>query len=180
MKYFNKIIITGTLFTLLMGCAKSPSSSDKGSEVLASGLYQYDPCTQLRFQNGLTESNFTRLVECFHATGKITKEVRDLLTSEPQFVVSTFNTLFTDPKIRQESFELFEDLEASGGLDATLSFLGSLIGSRPFEKLFLKTDASTKSLAQALIDDDINLSQALSKFLSSPHLAFPLSADSLS
>ena len=152
-----------------MGCSEDPSSNNKGSEVLTNGLYQYDPCTELRFKDGLTESNFTRLVECFHVTGKINKDVRELLTSEPQFVVSTFNTLFTDPKIRQESFELFEDLEASGGLDATLSFLGSLIGSRPFEKLFLKTDASTKSLAQALIDDDINLSQALSHFFSSPH-----------
>ncbi len=155
---------------LLIGCSQSPSSQDS-IHSFSSGLYQYDPCKELKFSEGLTETSFTRLVECLHVNHGITQEVRDLLVAQPQFAVDAFNALFADEKIRQESFQLFESLEASGGLDVTVSFLGSLIGSKPFEKLFLKTDDTTKSLAQYLVDDAIDLSKTLAQVFSSPHFS---------
>src|SRR3989344_3456498 len=110
MKYFNKIIISGMFFTLLISCSKSPLSGNTGSQALTSGLYQYDPCVELRFSQGLTETNFTRLVECLHKNHGIGEGVKSLLLTQPGFAVSAFNTLFADEETRQESFELFENL----------------------------------------------------------------------
>ncbi len=158
-KYLKLLILT----LLLWGCGGKSTTPTS----LIQGLRDYTPIQGLQFSGTLTENQFSKIINQLDQQKAIT-DVKDLLLSEPRFFVSAFNDIFQNQEARKEAIQLFDDLEKSGGLDSTLSFLSALLASSVFEELFIKLGSDSKTLAEYLIDDDIDLITPLSEIISSP------------